>query len=274
MTWVHRFLFVFALLVAGCGRAEPVDGFRIPHPDSRGTNIEYFVAQPTGAGPWPTLVFLHGHQRAGRQIGGRAFVDWGVLDRYAARGYLAVSVSLPGYGGSGGPSDFAGPFTQNGVSAVIGKLVADQSAMPDKVLIQGTSLGAVTAALIGARDDRIAGLVLISGLYDLPTYFATATSSGALSVKASLNAQTGGGREALQARSVLLRATQIKAKTLILNGAKDDRTDPTQATILAATINAAGGQATVRIYPDVGHEIPIVLRQAEVDEFIHEVLGR
>lgn len=32
--------------------------------------------------------------------GGKAFLDWGVLRDNAENGYLAVSISLPGYGGS------------------------------------------------------------------------------------------------------------------------------------------------------------------------------
>lgn len=68
----------------------------VPHPDNPSKSVEYFIEQPRGDGPWPTIVFLHGRQEGARP-GGRLFVEWGVLKKFAARGYLAVAVSQPGY---------------------------------------------------------------------------------------------------------------------------------------------------------------------------------
>ena len=93
---------------------------------------------------------------------------------------------MPGYGRSDGPEDFAGPFTQRAVQSVIAKLEAEHQAIPDKILIEGVSLGAVTGALVAAKDHDIAGLVLISGLYDLPQFFAKPKSPGALALKAAV----------------------------------------------------------------------------------------
>jgi dipeptidyl aminopeptidase/acylaminoacyl peptidase len=244
----------------------------IAHPDNAARQVEYFVRRPTGAGPWPTVVFLHGHQNGARRPGGRSYVDWGVLDRYAAQGYLAVAVSLPGYGASSGPADFAGPSTRHAVAAVIDALETAGEIKPNRLLIEGVSLGAVTGALVAADDPHVSGLVLISGLYDLSAYFAHPPSAGAAGVKAVLIAQTGGGADALQARSALPRARDIKAATLILAGAKDDRTDPLQAAAMAAAIRANGGQAAAHVFPDFGHEIPVKVRDPEINAFIDATL--
>jgi len=80
----------------------------MPHPDDRARQVEYFVETPHTPAPWPTVVLLHGYQEAPRS-GGRDFAEWGVLHQLAARGYLAVSISQPGYGATSGPADFAGP---------------------------------------------------------------------------------------------------------------------------------------------------------------------
>lgn len=64
----------------------------ISHPDTPSKKVEYFLEKPQGTGPWPTVVFLHGHQDWPR-AGGKDFVQWGVLNQYADRGYLAVSIS-------------------------------------------------------------------------------------------------------------------------------------------------------------------------------------
>ncbi len=274
MQWLSRLAMILFLSVAGCRGPGPIKAESIGHPDRVGARIEYFLRRPGGAGPQPTIIFLHGHQPFLSRPGGAAFVRWGVLDRYAAKGYLAVSISLPGYGDSDGPEDFAGPFTQNAVEAVLAKLTADGLAARDEVVIEGISLGAVTAALVAARYPRVKGLVLISGLYDLPAFLADPKSPGAREIKRAVNRQTGGGEDALRSRSALLFASRIKASALILNGAKDDRTDPAQALRLAERIKGYGGQARAHIYPEYGHEIPVKARQLEVDDFIAATFAR
>jgi dipeptidyl aminopeptidase/acylaminoacyl peptidase len=274
MDWFGRWALIASLSVMSCMPATLAKAERVAHPDKKGAQVEYFMRKPVGAGPWPTIIFLHGHQPNLSRVGGKAFVDWGVLDRFAKKGYLAISVSLPGFGGSTGPADFAGPFTQHAVEAVFAKLVAEHWTDPNKVVIEGISLGAVTGALIASHDDRIAGVVLISGLYDLPSFLAHPKSAAAMSVKAAAIQQTGGGDVALRARSALFLATRIKAQALILNGGADDRTDPNQALLFANAINAGGGQARAHIYPQFGHAIPPQARDAEIDAFVEEALGR
>src|SRR5688500_1479165 len=90
---------------------------------------------------------------------------------------------------------------------------------------------------------------------------------------ASMLSETGGTADALMARSILRRAGDIKGSVLILNGAKDDRTDPDQARALADQIARGGGNARAIIYPDFGHKIPAEVRAKDIDPFIHEVLG-
>lgn len=263
---------LLAFAISGCAPAGHASPMIIAHPDKAGAKVEYFEAHPEGDGPWPTVVFLHGHQDSPNRNGGLVYENWGVLHQFAKKGYLAVSVSLPGYGGSSGPEDFAGPFTQDAVEAVISKLVTDHKAAPDKVLIEGVSLGAVTAALVAEKNDHIAGLVLISGLYDLPSFFAEPKTVGARQVKALIDQQTGGSAQELEARSALPKAAKIHAATLILNGAQDDRTDPDQAQRFASAIAANGTKASAHIYPDFGHAIPPKVRDAEVASFIDTTL--
>lgn len=271
---VRWMLLAFAGLFACSGhKIASAQVLSIPHPDAPSKKIEYFLEKPQSTGPWPAVVFLHGHQEWPR-AGGKDFVQWGVLDEFAGRGYLAVSISQPGYGGSTGPADFCGPLTQHAVAAVIAKLHADGYVKENKVVVQGVSRGAVVAGLVAAHDPSIRGIVLISGLYDLPAYASHAKSAMAVSIVDSMKAETGGTAEALKARSLLYYAQGIKAETLILNGAKDDRTDPDQARRVAEIINAHGGHARAIVYPDYGHQIPVKVRNRDVDPFIERVLGR
>ena len=265
---------MFAGLIACSGhKIAKAQTLSIPHPDDPTKKIEYFLEKPKGDGPWPTVVLLHGHQEWPR-AGGKDFIKWGVLDEYAGRGYLAVSISQPGYGGSTGPADFCGPFTQHAVAAVIAKLQADGYVKNNKVLIQGVSRGALVAGMVAAHDPSIRGIVLISGLYDLPAYASHAKSAMAVSIVDSMKSETGGTAEALKSRSLLYYAQDVKAETLILNGAKDDRTDPDQARRVAEIINTHGGHARAIVYPEYGHQIPVDVRNKDVDPFIERVLGR
>lgn len=267
-------LLVFAGLIACSGhRIAKAQTLSMPHPDDLEKKIEYFLEKPNGNGPWPMIVLLHGHQEWPR-AGGKDFVKWGVLEEFANRGYLAVSISQPGYGGSTGPADFCGPFTQHAVAAVIAKLHADGYVRENRVLIQGVSRGALVAGLVAAHDPSIRGIVLISGLYDLPAYSSHANSAMAVSIVDSMKAETDGTPEALKLRSLLYSAQNIKAETLILNGAKDDRTDPEQARRVAETINAQGGHARAIVYPEYGYQIPVDVRGKDVDPFIERVLSK
>lgn len=267
-------LLMFVGLIACSGhKIAGAQALSIPHPDDPAKKVEYFLEKPKGGGPWPTIVLLHGHQEWPR-AGEKDFVKWGVLDEFSGRGYLAVAISQPGYGNSTGAADFCGPFTQHAVAAVIAKLHAEGYVKDNRILIQGVSRGALVAGMVAAHDPSIRGIVLISGLYDLPAYASHAKSAMAVSIVDSMKAETGGTAEALKSRSLLYSAQDIKAETLILNGGKDDRTDPEQARHVAEIINAHGGHARAIVYPEYGHQIPVEVRDKDVEPFIERVLGR
>ena len=271
-SWRYTLLPILALLLLSCQEGRAATASYIPHPDDPEEVVEYYLDRPAGEGPWPTVVLLHGHQ-AWLKPGGKDFVDWGALRTLAARGYLAVAISQPGYGGSTGPADYAGPRTVHAVEAVITRLRGDGLVSPKRLVLEGVSRGALTAGLVAAEDPEVSGVVLISGVYDLSAFVAE--EGGGLvrsSIVSTLRAESGGSAEALKERSVLRSASRIKAALLILSGAEDDRADPDQARALAAAVQAAGGRAKVVVYPGVGHKIPVELRRADVDPFIDELL--
>jgi dipeptidyl aminopeptidase/acylaminoacyl peptidase len=267
-------LILMAVLLSSCQARSKAQPLSIPHPSDPSRQVEYYIEKPLGAGPWPTVVLLHGHQDYTRP-GARDFIDWGVLSQFAKRGYLAVAVSQPGYGNSTGPADFCGPITQQAVSGVLARLRKDGLASPTKAVIQGISRGAVVAALVAADDPSITGIVLISGIYDFPAYVAGPQSTQAReAIVNAIKAETGGSAEALRVRSALHVVERLKAATLILSGAKDDRADADQARRFGEELSRRGKNPRVIVYPDYGHQIPIEVRRKEIDPFIDQVLSK
>jgi pimeloyl-ACP methyl ester carboxylesterase len=266
-----RLLVAAALLVFASARVVRADAFMLAHPDDASKQVEYFVGRPDGSGPWPTIVFIHGHQ-GDPGIGAQMFVE--VLEKYAQRGVLAVAVSQPGYGHSSGPPDFCGPFTQHAVAGVIAKLRADKLVAPGKLVVEGVSRGAAVAGLVAAHDPTISGLIMISGECDLASLAADSSATGTVGiVRQNLIEESGGSAGALHDRSVIQFAKDIKAATLILNGGKDDRTNPDHARQLADAINRAGGNARAVIFPDAEHMIPLEVRNREIRPFLAGIFG-
>ena len=271
-----------ALMARAARKSEAADVHQelLPRTDDPSKHVEIYWAQPAGAGPWPLLVFLHGHQDGVTTPGGKAFVDFGVLDNAAARGYVGVSVSQPGYGRSEGPADFMGLFTQQAVEQVIEHFRTQSFVRPDRVALEGISRGAIVAGLVATRDPRIRAMVLISGAYDLQALFgdhlgprpAGLSRRMVEEIRSDISHETDGSAGALRARSVLQAASRIRTAALIINGAKDDRTDPEQARALAQAIQANGVFARALIYPDYGHAIPYDEREQAVRPFLDQYL--
>jgi poly(3-hydroxybutyrate) depolymerase len=65
-------LLIFVGLIACSGyKIARAQALSISHPDDPAKKVEYFLAKPKSSAPWPTVVFLHGHQewpRAGEEI--------------------------------------------------------------------------------------------------------------------------------------------------------------------------------------------------------------
>ena len=77
---------------------------------------------------------------------------------------------------------------------------------------------------------------------------------------------------ALRARSGLLQADRIRTPALLLNGAKDERTDPAQAQALAERLRRNGVDARAIVYPAAGHAIPYPLRERDIQPFLEKYL--
>src|SRR5712671_56756 len=143
----------------------PIQRELLPHSRDPAKAVELFWTKPEGNGPFPAVLFIHGHQETQRN-GGEAYVLTGRLGIMARRGYVAAAVSQPGYGNSSGPPDYCGPFTQQATLVAIDFLRRRPFVNPNKVALFGYSRGAIVAAMVATLDPRLAAVVLGTGAYD------------------------------------------------------------------------------------------------------------
>ena len=241
----------------------------IPDHAEPAKRIEYFAAAPSSEAPWPAVIYVHGHQHPLRP-GGRSTARSGLLERVAAAGVLAVSLSQPGYGGSSGPPDFCGPSTQDAILSVLRHAVHNLGAKPGRVAIIAGSRGAIAAAVAAAEALEFGALVLTAGVYDLAAGYHDCPWSG---IRRNIEREAGTSDEAFCARSALVRAHLICCPGLIMHGALDDRFAPQQAERFAQALAGREAPVELKIFPDEGHVIsrPRFLREAHA--FVNRHLG-
>jgi acetyl esterase/lipase len=189
-------------------------------------------------GDAPLLVFFHG---GSWRIGDKAGYGF-VGDAFASAG---ITVAVPNYRLY--PEVTFPDFVRDGAAAVACALAETASR---RLFIAGHSAGAHIAALLhldrryldeaGVAHDTVAGAIGLSGPYDfLPLrkvryrrVFPEATRA---------------------ASQPIAFADGKAAPMLLLSGDRDRTVSPGNARRLAAAIVANGGEATVKIYPGVGH---------------------
>ncbi len=229
--------------------------------------VEIFVSLPAGEGPFPAILYVHGHQE--NRIGGRDMVDSGALERMAQRGYVAASVSQPGYGGSDGPPDYSGPATQQAIRAALAHLRDLPKVDRERMALYGVSRGAIASAIVAAEEPELKALILLGGVYDYPSALAKIPPS----IKQNIEKEAGTSSEALAARSSLGKSRSIRAATLILHGRHDENSPPDQAEALAAAMRVNGQDVSLEMI-DSGHVIPFRERARAVDPFLARVLAK
>lgn len=229
--------------------------------------VEMFVAKPAFGTRHPAILYVHGYQEA--RIGGRDMVDSGGLDFVAGqRGYVAASVSQPGYGGSDGPPDYCGPATQRAIRAALAHLRAMPEVDPERMVLQGISRGAIAAAVVAADEPTLRALVLISGAYDMAAAYPLLPTG----IAKNFAQEAGATAEAFAARSALPHADRIRAATLILHGRRDFL-PAAQAEALAAALAAHGRDVALALF-DSGHFISRQDQLRTIKPFLSRVIGQ
>ena len=228
--------------------------------------IEYYWAAPQGNGPFPAIIYIHDDEIAG----GKYYVDNGVLIKGVKSGYVTVAISQSGFGESSGPSDFSGSGTQDSLLAIIDLIKSKP--FVSKIVLYGEGRGAIAAGMVASRSKNLSAMVLVSGFYDIEDAMTQFELRGQQTYLKKIKDEIGVDSWRFYQRSVLYHSDKIKVPTLMLNGADDERSVSYHATELAHLLNAINTEARSVIFPNIGHEIPDPLKEAEIIPFLKKQL--
>jgi dipeptidyl aminopeptidase/acylaminoacyl peptidase len=274
-TFTLLFFVFFILAVCNTARRIPIEALseipagattRFVFPTS-GSNAEAYLIRPTGSGPFPLMILIHGHTFG--PMGGAASV---VPEAEAfARDlcYAGLAVSLPGYGTTEVLPGADPKITLNVTLNVVLDAVALVKKLPwidaKRLYLYGYSRGAFFAALLVNRIEEIKGVVLQSGAYELNRFYWDTVW-----FRPMLNPN---GEEDQKLPSILLDVPTWQAPTLVLHGQLDPLVSVQQANLLRASLEAAKKPNRLVLYPYYGHVIPREAVKKAATAFFEETSG-
>lgn len=279
--WLH--LLAFGLLISSATLAEvkAPSGLAVHHEliGSAGNQVEIYWAVPPGArGKLPAVLYIHGVQGEDRP-GAKNFVDGRLLQISAAKGYLSIGMSMPGYGQSTGKADFCGAGTQAALRSVLSRVRTWASVDRKRMIVSGLSCGASAAAMV-ADKEPLAGMVLISGVYDFANMDrkwhtpAWVLEPAVLKYIDDSAAADGTPENASARRSALANASRFRSPVLLVAGGRDRIVDPEQSIRLDKALKQNGKESTLILNPEGEHVVSHEDWADYVSEFARGILGR
>ena len=276
-------LLTFGLLISSAAMAtDAAPSDRSAHHQLIGSadhQVEIYWAVPPGAqGKLPVVVYIHGVQGDARP-GAKNFVEGGLLELSAANGFLSIGMSMPGYGKSTGKADFCGTGTQAALRSVLSRVRSWGSVDRKRIIVTGLSCGAVAAAMV-ADKEPLAGMVLISGVYDFADMYRKWHTPDWPLDPATLNyiddsaSADGAPEKAYARRSALSNASRFRSPVMLVAGGKDLIVDPEQSIRLDTALKQYGKQSILVLNPEGQHLISYEDWAGYVNDFARGVFGR
>lgn len=209
-----------------------------------GVTLGGILYRPEAAEARPGIVVLHGWQPAGTN--GAALVE-GRARRYSEDGFVALALSMRGWPPSGGADDCGLRQPDDVVRAVewLGSLPGVNA---DRIGLVGFSQGGQVALLAAARRARVRAVVAYYPVTDVARWKTTTTNTDIPGYITAV-CEPGG----VDARSPLLRASDIIVPLLLVHGDQDTRVPTEQSTLLREAVVRAGGTPELFLVPGAQH---------------------
>lgn len=226
---------------------------------SGGVRLACHLARPLASAAtrrFPALVLLHGFPAAplGANATGQTYPQ--LADRIAADvGWIVLTINFRGTGGSGGD------FSMSGWLDDIRAAVAHLRAMDDVsgVWLAGASTGGSLALCVAADDAEVRGVATLAAPSDFDGWaadgrqFAEHCRSLGVIRAADFPADVSAWARDIRECRPLSAASRIPPRPMmIIQGDEDDTVSTWDA---RALVDAAGGQAELRILSGAGHRL-------------------
>lgn len=213
--------------------------------ENQGRAVEAIITRPVGDGKRAGLLLVPGHSRTAYDMLPQAI-------RFARSGFATMSVTQPGYGGSAGPADFAGPRTFSALQAASHRLSGMSFVDPARLGIYGYSRGALAAAQLATRTDMFRAAVFGGGIYDFRSAFEQISLP---EIRANMQSEAGLSEEAIRFRSPVEDVDGLDGPVLIIHGELDKNAPPAQAYRLHDRLTAVGREHQLMIIPGGTHSL-------------------
>jgi acetyl esterase/lipase len=200
------------------------------------------VYEPTGEGPFPAIVYIHGGSwRSGDKKDFRRLAS-----DLAAKGYVGLSINYNTHSHSW-PTSY-----QQSLAAV--RFVQNHAAQyrvdPNKVIVLGTSAGGELAALVALKRHEpsvppVAGAVILNGVYNL--------AANVYVINRYLGAHCDKAPDDCKAASPLMQVKTGEPPFFVGHGTSDHLVPYSQAKIFSDALHAAGDTVTLYSAQGGGH---------------------
>jgi dipeptidyl aminopeptidase/acylaminoacyl peptidase len=231
------------------GRAE-----RVTWTAADGLEIDGFLLTPSGDGPHPLILHVHGGPVSSYQASfPRPSYAWLVSRGYAillpnprgstGRGRAFLEAVIGDMGGADAADDLAG------VDAMVERGIAD----PDRIGVTGGSYGGFMSCWLPVVDQRFKAAVAVSPVTD---FFSQHWNSNIGAWDAwFLGGEPQDGAAQYRERSPVFFADRVTTPTLLTAGTEDRCTPPGQAFEFYRALRERGVPVEVAIYPGEGHGV-------------------
>lgn len=219
---------------------------------SSGLRVAGFVLRPAGPGPHPVLFWLRGGNRDFGKIEPVTLLN---LKALADAGFVVVASQYRGADGGEGADEFGGADVDD-VLALVPLARSQPGADVERLYLLGGSRGAMQGMLAMRRGLPVRAAAFRGGLYDLKQSLVYRPQLGAL-WKELMPDQKVNADQALERRSAILWAGEMRAPILILHGRQDWRARVEEAEAFGNALAKAGVKHKLVIYERDEHQLAL-----------------
>lgn len=219
---------------------------------SSGLRVAGFVVRPAGPGPHPVLVWLRG---GNRELGKIEQVTLLNLKLLADAGFVVIAPQYRGADGGDGADEFGGADVDD-VLALLPLARSLPGADAGRMYLLGVSRGAMQGMLAMRRGLPVRAAAFRGGVYDLKATLASRPELGAV-WKSLMPDQKDGFDKALERRSAVLWAGELRAPILVGHGRQDWRIRVEDALAFDEALARAGIPHKLLVYEREEHQLAL-----------------